>query len=127
MSRLFSPISLGPITLANRIAVAPMCQYSAAEGVIQPWHWQHLGRMAISGASVVIVEATGVEAAGRISWADTGLHSDEQEAAWRWVEPIMEHWSNEEREPRPYAAGTWGPSASSAMIARDGFCWSEEC
>jgi glucose-6-phosphate 1-dehydrogenase len=55
------------------------------------------------------------------------VRSDEQEAAWRWVEPIMEHWSNEERGPRPYAAGTWGPSASSAMIARDGYCWSEEC
>lgn len=82
MSRLFSPIGLGPLSLANRIAVAPMCQYSAVEGVIQPWHFQHLGRMAISGASLVIVEATGVEAAGRISWADTGLYTDEQEAAF---------------------------------------------
>lgn len=82
MSRLFSPIHLGPLSLANRIAVAPMCQYSAVDGVIQPWHAQHLGRMAISGASVVIVEATGVEAAGRISWADTGLYNDEQEAAF---------------------------------------------
>lgn len=82
MSRLFSPIDLGPLSLANRIAVAPMCQYSAVDGVIQPWHAQHLGRMAISGASVVIIEATGVEAAGRISWADTGLYNDEQEAAF---------------------------------------------
>ena len=55
------------------------------------------------------------------------VRSDEQEAAWRWVEPIMEHWEADERGPRPYAAGTWGPSASSAMIARDGFCWPEEC
>lgn len=55
------------------------------------------------------------------------VRSDEQEAAWRWVEPIMEHWRNEERNPRPYAAGTWGPSAASAMVARDGFCWPEEC
>jgi glucose-6-phosphate 1-dehydrogenase len=55
------------------------------------------------------------------------VRSDEQEAAWRWVEPIMEHWAADERGPRPYAAGTWGPSAASAMIARDGFCWSEEC
>jgi glucose-6-phosphate 1-dehydrogenase len=55
------------------------------------------------------------------------VRSDEQEAAWRWVEPIMEHWASDARGPRPYAAGTWGPSASSAMIARDGFCWSEEC
>ncbi|MDB5860201.1 MAG: zwf [Ramlibacter sp.] len=55
------------------------------------------------------------------------VRSDEQEEAWRWVEPILEHWRNESRDPRPYAAGTWGPSASSAMIARDGHCWSEEC
>ena len=54
------------------------------------------------------------------------VRSDEQEEAWRWVEPILEHWKNDSQGPRIYAAGTWGPSASSAMIARDGFCWSEE-
>jgi glucose-6-phosphate 1-dehydrogenase len=54
------------------------------------------------------------------------VRSDEQEEAWRWVEPILQHWKNDTIGPRPYAAGTWGPSASSAMIARDGFCWSEE-
>jgi glucose-6-phosphate 1-dehydrogenase len=55
------------------------------------------------------------------------VRSDEQEAAWRWIEPLIEYARLDERGPRPYAAGTWGPSASSAMIARDGFCWSEEC
>jgi glucose-6-phosphate 1-dehydrogenase len=55
------------------------------------------------------------------------VRSDEQEEAWRWVEPIMESWKNDPAGPRPYAAGTWGPSASSAMIARDGYCWTEEC
>lgn len=55
------------------------------------------------------------------------VRSDEQEEAWRWVEPILEHWRSDTRGPRPYAAGTWGPSAVSAMIARDGHCWSEEC
>jgi glucose-6-phosphate 1-dehydrogenase len=54
------------------------------------------------------------------------VRSDEQEEAWRWVEPILQHWATETQGPRHYAAGTWGPSASSAMIARDGFCWSEE-
>jgi len=54
------------------------------------------------------------------------VRSDEQEEAWRWVEPILDFWANDAQGPRPYAAGTWGPSASSAMIARDGFCWSEE-
>jgi glucose-6-phosphate 1-dehydrogenase len=55
------------------------------------------------------------------------VRADEQEEAWRWVEPIIDHWSNDPGPPRPYAAGTWGPSASSAMIARDGHCWFEEC
>ncbi len=51
---------------------------------------------------------------------------DEQQEAWRWVEPILNYWAHDAQGPRLYAAGTWGPSASSAMIARDGFCWSEE-
>src|SRR5665647_558112 len=55
------------------------------------------------------------------------VRSDEQEEAWRWVEPILDAWRNDSAKPRPYAAGTWGPSAASAMIARDGYCWSEEC
>jgi glucose-6-phosphate 1-dehydrogenase len=54
------------------------------------------------------------------------VRSDEQEEAWRWVEPILRHWAEDPIGPRPYAAGTWGPSAASAMIARDSFCWSEE-
>jgi glucose-6-phosphate 1-dehydrogenase len=54
------------------------------------------------------------------------VRSDEQEEAWRWVEPILNYWKNDSQGPRPYVAGTWGPSASSAMIARDGFCWAEE-
>jgi glucose-6-phosphate 1-dehydrogenase len=55
------------------------------------------------------------------------VRSDEQEEAWRWVEPVLEHWQADTSGPRSYAAGTWGPSAASAMIARDGHCWSEEC
>jgi len=54
------------------------------------------------------------------------VRSDEQEEAWRWVEPILQHWASDTQGPRQYAAGTWGPSASTAMIARDGFCWTEE-
>ena len=82
MSVLFSPIQVGPLSLPNRITVAPMCQYSAVDGVPQPWHVQHLGSLALSGASLVIVEATGVEPEGRISPDDTGLWSDAQEAAF---------------------------------------------
>ncbi len=55
------------------------------------------------------------------------VRSDEQECAWRWVEPILDAWKADTQGPRSYAAGSWGPSASSAMIAKDGFCWSEEC
>ncbi|WP_280192602.1 glucose-6-phosphate dehydrogenase [Delftia sp. PS-11] len=54
------------------------------------------------------------------------VRSDEQEQAWRWVEPILQHWRSESRGPHGYAAGSWGPAAASALIARDGFCWSEE-
>jgi glucose-6-phosphate 1-dehydrogenase len=54
------------------------------------------------------------------------VRSDEQEAAWRWVEPLLDAWKGNESDLRSYAAGSWGPSAASAMIARDGFCWSEE-
>ena len=54
------------------------------------------------------------------------VRSDEQEQAWRWVEPILQAWENDPNGPRPYAAGTWGPPASSAMVARDGCTWDEE-
>ena len=54
------------------------------------------------------------------------VRSDEQEEAWRWVEPILDYWKTDTVAPRAYASGTWGPSAASAMIARDGFCWEEE-
>jgi 2,4-dienoyl-CoA reductase-like NADH-dependent reductase (Old Yellow Enzyme family) len=82
LSQLFTPRAIGPLTLRNRIVVAPMCQYSAVDGVSQPWHAQHLGRLALSGAGLVIVEATGVEAEGRISPADTGLWNDDQQTAF---------------------------------------------
>ncbi len=54
------------------------------------------------------------------------VRSDEQEQAWRWVEPVLDAWDKDPTGPRPYAAGTWGPAASSAMVARDGFAWDEE-
>ena len=54
------------------------------------------------------------------------VRSDEQEQAWRWVEPILETWARDHSSVRGYAAGTWGPPAASALVARDGFAWSEE-
>ncbi len=54
------------------------------------------------------------------------VRSDEQEQAWRWVEPILHHWEKESIVPKPYTAGSWGPPAASALVARDGFAWDEE-
>ncbi len=82
VSALFQPLELGPLTLANRIVIAPMCQYSAdTEGSATDWHRVHLGHLALSGAGLLIVEATAVSAQGRISPTDLGLYSEANEAA----------------------------------------------
>lgn len=79
---LFEPLAIGPVTVPNRIAVAPMCQYSAHDGVPdQAWHLQHWMNLAMSGAGLVMIEATGVERRGRISHGCLGLWNDDQEAA----------------------------------------------
>lgn len=84
-SQLFSPIRLGNLDLANRIVVAPMCQYSAHDGTMTDWHLVHLGQFALGGAALVFVEAAGVEPAGRITPGCVGLYSDDNEAAMRRV------------------------------------------
>src|SRR6266571_5173673 len=84
-SALFSPIKLAGLDLANRIVVSPMCQYSANDGVPSPWHTTHLGMLANSGASLVVVEATGVERRGRITHGCTGIYSDSCEDAFARV------------------------------------------
>ena len=66
MSILFSPLKIGNTTLPNRISVAPMCQYSAVDGSMTDWHIMHLGSMALSGASMLVIEAAGVVPEGRI-------------------------------------------------------------
>ena len=75
-SVLFSPVTLGPLQLPNRIAIAPMCQYSAVDGLATDWHMIHLGGLALSGAGLLIIEATAVTPEGRISPDDLGLWSD---------------------------------------------------
>lgn len=82
-SALFSPIALRGLQLQNRVVVSPMCQNAAADGCAQPWHAMHLGMLAVSGAGLLIIEATAVEAAGRITPDDLGLYDDAQEAALR--------------------------------------------
>ena len=80
-SALFSPITIGDLHLPNRIAVAPMCQYSADDGSATDWHLQHWMNLAMSGAGLVTIEATGVERRGRITHGCLGIYTDDNEAA----------------------------------------------
>src|SRR4051794_3525066 len=73
---LFTPYAMRDVTLRNRIVVSPMCQYSCEDGFATDWHLVHLGSRAVGGAGLVIVEATAVEARGRISPQDLGIWSD---------------------------------------------------
>jgi 2,4-dienoyl-CoA reductase-like NADH-dependent reductase (Old Yellow Enzyme family) len=82
-SLLFTPLQLGPVTVPNRIAVAPMCQYSADDGSANDWHLQHWMTLAMSGAGLVVMEATAIERHGRISHGCLGLYSDSNEYAAR--------------------------------------------
>ena len=94
MSQLFSPLRLGPLSLGNRIVVAPMCQYACAgDGRANDWHVQHWGMLAQSGAGLLIAEATAVEPRGRISWADLGLYDDASEAAFTATLETVRRWS----------------------------------
>ncbi|ESW88214.1 oxidoreductase [Mesorhizobium sp. LSJC269B00] len=80
---LFQPIALDGLTFPNRIAVAPMCQYSAEDGSASDWHLYHWMNLAMSGAGMVTVEMTDVERRGRITHGCLGLYSDDNEAAAR--------------------------------------------
>ena len=82
-SILFSPVTIRGLTFKNRIGVSPMCQYSCKDGFVNDWHLVHLGSFATGGAGLVMVEATGVEARGRISPGCPGLWKDEQ------IEPLQ--------------------------------------
>ena len=84
-SKLFTPLRIGAMELTNRITIAPMCEYSAVDGSMTDWHLQHLGNLALSGASMLVIEATGVAPEGRITRWCTGLYSEENEAAMKRV------------------------------------------
>jgi NADPH2 dehydrogenase len=94
MSVLFSPLSLRDLKLRNRIVISPMCQYSADQGRATDWHMIHLGHLALSGAGLLITEATAVEADGRITPGDLGLYDDACEAALKPVLAAIRRWSN---------------------------------
>jgi 2,4-dienoyl-CoA reductase-like NADH-dependent reductase (Old Yellow Enzyme family) len=133
-SALFSPFALRDLVLQNRIVVSPMCEYSAVEGCATDWHVIHLGHLALSGAALLILEATAVSPQGRISRECLGLYSDATEAALARVLSIVRRYSAmplgiqlnhagrkaSQRKPGdgrgtvPHAEGGWptvGPSA----------------
>ena len=91
---LFTPLEVGGLRLANRIVVAPMCQYSAEGGRMTDWHLIHLGQLAASGAALLTIEATAVLPEGRITYADVGLWDDECESAMRRVLDGVRRWSD---------------------------------
>ena len=109
---LFSPISLGPITLANRIMVSPMCQYSAKDGVANAWHTAHLGTLALSGAGLLCVEATAVSPEGRITPGCLGLYSEENTKAMQQLVDTLRHASNIKLMAQIGHAGRKGSSAA---------------
>lgn len=82
MTLLYTPFDLAGLPVRNRLWVAPMCQYSATDGLPNDWHHVHLAQFASGGAGLVIAEATSVVPEGRISPDDTGLWNDAQQAAW---------------------------------------------
>ncbi len=93
-SRLFQPLTLGGLTLPNRVVIAQMCQYSAdGHGSATDWHAMHLGNLAQSGAGLLILEASAVVPEGRISPDDLGLWSDANEAALMPVLAAIRRWS----------------------------------
>jgi len=92
--KLFERMRIGSTTLANRIVIAPMCQYSAADGCMTDWHQIHLGQLALSGAGLLTIEATAVEPEGRITYGDVGLWDDHTEAAMARVLESVRRWSD---------------------------------
>ncbi len=137
---LFSPLTLRGHTLRNRIGISPMCQYSSHDGFANDWHFNHLGARAIGGASLVIAEATAVEARGRISPYDLGLWRDEHiEPLARTVAQLkthgavagiqLAHAGRKAGTARPWEgghplddhSGGWEPIAPSAVAFASGY------
>ena len=136
---MFTPFRLRALTLANRVVVSPMCQYSAVDGMPDDWHLVHLGSRAIGGAGLVFAEMTDVSAEARISPGCTGLWTPEQAAAWRRiVEFVHTHSSAKiamqlghagrkgatrrmwEGDNQPLPAGGWPVVSASPIPYREG-------
>ncbi len=93
-ARLFEPIEIRSLRLTNRIVIAPMCQYSAEDGCMNDWHLMHLGKLSLSGAALVTIEATAVLPEGRITYADLGLWNDQTLAAMALTLESVRRWSD---------------------------------
>jgi 2,4-dienoyl-CoA reductase-like NADH-dependent reductase (Old Yellow Enzyme family) len=140
VSKLFEPISLRGLTVRNRVWLAPMCQYSATDGVPGDWHLTHLGARATGGFGLILTEASAVVPEGRISPQDAGIWNDEQERAWsRIVDFVHEqgaaigvqlaHAGRKASTYRPWAEGSgsvpaddggW-PTAAPSPVAFPGY------
>jgi 2,4-dienoyl-CoA reductase-like NADH-dependent reductase (Old Yellow Enzyme family) len=137
---LFQPLNLGNVTLRNRIAISPMCEYSAVDGLPNDWHLVHLGSRAVGGAGLVFTEATAVSAEGRISPGDTGIWNEAQAEAWMRIAAFIHaqgaaagiqlaHAGRKAstdvpwRRGKPLTAeqGGWTPVAPSALPFDDGY------
>ena len=92
--KLFEPLRVRNVELANRIVIAPMCQYSCEDGHMNDWHTIHLGQLALSGAALLTIEATAVVPEGRITHADLGLWDDATEEAMRGPLASIRRWSD---------------------------------
>lgn len=90
MTKLFSPLKIKDITLKNRFAISPMCQYSSVDGFANDWHLSHYGSRATGGAGLIIQEATAVVPEGRITSGDLGLYSDAQIEKLRQITAFIE-------------------------------------
>jgi len=122
MSLLFSPITLRELTLRNRTVVAPMCQYSSQHGFANDWHFVHLGRFALGGFGLVILEATGVTPEGRISYGDLGLWSDDHILPLKHIVEFLHH----EGAAAGIQLAHAGRKASTPIAWRHGFDEPEE-
>jgi 2,4-dienoyl-CoA reductase-like NADH-dependent reductase (Old Yellow Enzyme family) len=93
-THLFAPFAANGLRLANRIVIAPMCQYSAEGGCMTDWHLAHYGQLALSGAGLLTIEATSVSPEGRITYGDVGLYSDANETAFARVLGMIRQYSD---------------------------------
>lgn len=136
MSLLFSPLQLRSVQLKNRIAMSPMCMYSATEGHVAPWHLLHYPTRAIGGVGLIVVEATAVEARGRISPQDLGIWSDDHVAGLSQLSQAIKqaggvpgiqiaHAGRKAGTARPWEGGkplhTWTPVGPSPLPFFEGW------